>query len=248
MTCGVHRFWLQVCGPLLGLAGLTTLFPVNAIGAAAATLPTPNRDNPAPLLAVNSPAVKAGKVADDSNSDADDGTVASAATGVTFGRALNLQGTPLSLRSAKVRIGVGGLFASGLYAGPFVRPTGLPVRASSISSGFGTRLHPLLGGYRFHAGIDLVAPAGTQILATSPGLVAEAGWCGGYGFCVTVDHGDGYHTLYGHLSRVDVTPGERVSSGQRLGLVGSTGQSTGPHLHYEVRINGHPVDPQPYLR
>ena len=167
---------------------------------------------------------------------------------VVFGRALDLQGNPLRQKSSLWHKAASGLFAPGLYRGPLVRPAGLPVRANAVSSSFGTRWHPLLGGYRFHAGIDLAAPMGTPIIATSPGTVATAGWCGGYGMCVTIDHGVGYFTLYGHLSRVDVAPGQRVSSGQELGLVGSTGNSTGPHLHYEVRISGNPVDPIPYLR
>ena len=167
---------------------------------------------------------------------------------VIFGRALDLQGNPLRQRSAVWHKAAGGLFAPGLHSGPFVRPAGLPVRTNAISSSFGTRWHPLLGGYRFHAGIDLAAAMGSPVFATSSGTVAASGWCGGYGICVTIDHGDGCFTLYGHLSRVDVAPGMRVSSGQALGLVGSTGNSTGPHLHYEVRINGRPVDPVPYLR
>lgn len=167
---------------------------------------------------------------------------------VIFGRALDLQGNPLRQRSTLWNKAASGLFAPGLHSGPFVRPAGLPVRTNAISSSFGTRWHPLLGGYRFHAGIDLAAAMGSPIVATSAGTVAAAGWCGGYGICVTIDHGDGYFTLYGHLSRVDVAPGQRVGSGQTLGLVGSTGNSTGPHLHYEVRINGRPVDPIPYLR
>ena len=167
---------------------------------------------------------------------------------VVFGRALNLKGNPLRQRSTLWRKAVSGLFAPELYSGPFVRPAGLPVSTNAVSSSFGTRWHPLLGGYRFHAGIDLPAAMGTRTFATSPGTVATAGWCGGYGNCVTIDHGDGYFTLYGHLSRVDVAHGQQVVSRQELGLVGSTGNSTGPHLHYEVRINGRPVDPIPYLR
>ena len=167
---------------------------------------------------------------------------------VIFGRALDLQGNPLRQRSTLWHKAASGLFAPGFHSGPFVRPAGLPVRTNAISSSFGTRWHPLMGGYRFHAGIDLAAAMGAPIFATSSGTVAAAGWCGGYGNCVTIDHGDGCFTLYGHLSRVDVATGQRVGSGQALGLVGSTGNSTGPHLHYEVRINGRPVDPGPYLR
>lgn len=231
--------WHQQGTRLLVLVLLTTLPTVSAASTVSA----------APLLAVNAPAAKSTTATGSRNDDdADDGIVAMVPNGVTFGRALDLQGTPLMSRAARPHSTLGGgLFTPGLYSGPFVRPAGLPVHARNISSAFGTRWHPLLGGYRFHAGIDLVAPAGTQILATSPGVITEAGWCGGYGYCVTVDHGDGYHTLYGHLSRVDVIAGQKVTSGQRLGLVGSTGQSTGPHLHYEVRINGRPVDPRPYI-
>ena len=167
---------------------------------------------------------------------------------VIFGRALDLQGNPLRQRSTLWHKAASGLFAPGFHSGPFVRPAGLPVRTNAISSSFGTRWHPLMGGYRFHAGIDLAAAMGAPIFATSSGTVAAAGWCGGYGNCVTIDHGDGCFTLYGHLSRVDVATGQRVGSGQALGLVGSTGNSTGPHLHYEVRINGRPVDPVQYLR
>lgn len=200
-----------------------------------------------PLLAVNARMQTGGQAAKVSNTDDDDGTSVAVAAGVTFGRALDLQGTPLILRSSNRPGPIGRLFASGQYKGLFVLPAGQPVRASKVSSGFGTRWHPVLGGYRFHAGIDLVAPAGTLILATAPGVITQSGWCGGYGLCVTVDDGNGYNTLYGHLSRVDVIAGQDVTSGQRLGLVGSTGRSTGPHLHYEVRINGRPVDPRPYM-
>lgn len=230
--------WHQKRTMLLGLVLLATPPTVTAASTVTA----------APLLGGNTPAARSSTAIAASNADADDGNVALISTGVTFGRALDLQGTPLILRAAKPHSTLGGgLFTPGLYSGPFVRPAGMPVHASNISSTFGTRWHPLLGGYRFHAGIDLVASAGTQILATSPGVITEAGWSGGYGYCVAVDHGNGYHTLYGHLSRVDVIAGQKVTSGQRLGLVGSTGRSTGPHLHYEVRINGRPVDPRPYM-
>lgn len=222
------------------------LSPSAALAAPAALRPV-DHGPIAILTAANAVEGHVGSVVAD-NTDSDDGNAVVSGRVITFGRALDLQGTPLVLRAHLVQVSGKGLFPSGLYTGPFVRPAGLPVRASNVSSGFGTRWHPLLGGYRFHAGIDLVAPAGTQILATSPGVVTEAGWCGGYGLCVTIDHGDGYHTLYGHLSGLEVSAGQRVQSGQRLGQVGSTGQSTGPHLHYEVRINGRPIDPRPYLK
>lgn len=166
---------------------------------------------------------------------------------VTFGRALDLQGNPLRVFSP-ARSGSRGLFGTSGRSGPMVRPHGLPVRTNSVTSGFGTRWHPISGGYRFHTGLDLAAPQGAAVAATSPGTVVVAGWCGGYGECVTIDHGGGILTLYGHLSRIDVAPGQAVGQGQSIGLVGSTGRSTGPHLHYEVRINGQAVDPSAYLR
>ena len=166
---------------------------------------------------------------------------------VTFGRALDLQGNPLRI-FAPARSSSRGLFGTSGRAGPMVRPSGVPVRTSNITSGFGSRWHPILGGYRFHTGLDLAAPLGAAVAATSPGTVVVAGWCGGYGQCVTIDHGGGVLTLYGHLSRIDVAPGQTVGRGQSIGLVGSTGRSTGPHLHYEVRVNGQPVDPSAYLR
>lgn len=232
----------------LGLAALSALVTIpSEAQAATQRLPRLERVKSSRPLAINLPASRSANTAVEQNTDADDGEVQAAGEGVSFGRALDLQGTPLRLASLRPKnVGVG-LFIPGLYTGPFELPTGMPVRADSVSSGFGTRWHPLFGGYRFHAGIDLVAPAGAHILATSPGVVAEAGWCGGYGYCVTIDHGRGYHTLYGHLSQLDVRTGDRVSAGQLLGLVGSTGHSTGPHLHYEVRLNSRPVDPRRYL-
>lgn len=179
--------------------------------------------------------------------DFDDLEPAAPASPVTFGRALDLQGSPMRLTRA-LQPGHPGLFVQGRWTGPALRPYGLPVRTQGVTSGFGSRWHPVLGGYRFHAGIDLAAPTGTAIVATSPGAVVAAGWCGGYGQCVTIDHGGGVMTLYGHLSRIDVAPGQQIARGQSIGLVGSTGRSTGPHLHYEVRINGTAVNPADYLR
>ena len=201
-----------------------------------------------PLSAALADAPAAAALTESGYSDDDGSDEPQGSSSVVFGRALDLQGNPLRQQSTLWRKAASGLFTPGMHSGKFVRPAGLPVRTNAVSSSFGTRWHPLLGGYRFHAGIDLPAAMGTRTFATSPGTVATAGWCGGYGNCVTLDHGDGYFTLYGHLARVDVATGQRVGSGQELGLVGSTGNSTGPHLHYEVRINGRPVDPIPYLR
>ncbi len=99
----------------------------------------------------------------------------------------------------------------------------------------------------FHPGVDLQADYGEVVHAAAAGVVASTGWDGGYGLKIDVDHQNGYHTWYAHLSRIDVAPGARVSKGQPIGLVGDTGFSTGAHLHYQVMLNGSPVDPTPYL-
>ena len=119
------------------------------------------------------------------------------------------------------------------------------VRLRGASGGFGYRMHPILRQVRFHAGIDIARAAGTRIIAANDGVVVQAGWAAGYGLLVTVDHGGGVQTRYAHLSGLGVRPGQRVRRGDVLGAVGSTGLSTGPHLHYEVRRNGQPVSPLP---
>lgn len=119
---------------------------------------------------------------------------------------------------------------------------GLPVRGR-VGSGFGMRFHPILHRYRMHTGVDIAAPTGTPIVATGGGEVIFAGRRGGYGNAVIIDHGRGKATLYAHMSSFAVSSGQVVSRGQMIGRVGSTGLSTGPHCHYEVRINGTPVNP-----
>jgi murein DD-endopeptidase MepM/ murein hydrolase activator NlpD len=99
----------------------------------------------------------------------------------------------------------------------------------------------------FHPGVDLGADYGEVVRAAAAGTVASADWEGGYGEKIDIDHGNGYHTWYAHLSKMEVQPGQYVHKGQEIGLVGSTGFSTGPHLHYQVMVNGSPVDPTPYL-
>jgi murein DD-endopeptidase MepM/ murein hydrolase activator NlpD len=117
-----------------------------------------------------------------------------------------------------------------------------------LRSGFGGRSNPFGGSsYEFHKGQDISAPWGTPVVATADGVVTIAGWLRGYGWVVYVDHGNGLSTRYGHLSRIDVEVGRTLKRGEQLGLVGSTGRSTGPHLHYEVRINGEAINPIPYL-
>lgn len=121
-------------------------------------------------------------------------------------------------------------------------PEGLPL-AGRLSSSYGLRVHPILGGLRWHGGVDLAAPAGTPVRATSDGVVERAAWSGGYGLMVELDHGQGTESLYGHMERITVAAGQSVKKGDLLGYVGSTGLSTGPHLHYEIRRGGHTVDP-----
>ncbi|MEV0804850.1 M23 family metallopeptidase [Micromonospora sp. NPDC050200] len=120
-----------------------------------------------------------------------------------------------------------------------------------LTSQFGTRFDPYYHVWQLHPGVDLAAPIGTPILAAADGRVSRAGWYGGYGNYTCIDHGraDGQRlsTCYGHQSRLLVSPGQRVRAGQVVGLVGSTGASTGPHLHFEVRLGGRPVDPLPWI-
>ena len=117
-----------------------------------------------------------------------------------------------------------------------------------LESGVGGRRNPF-GGRRFeyHEGQDIDAAYGTPVQAAATGKVTIAGWQRGYGNVVYVDHGNGLSTRYGHLSKIEVRVGDGLMRGQTIGLVGSTGRSTGPHLHYEVRINNQPVNPKQYL-
>jgi murein DD-endopeptidase MepM/ murein hydrolase activator NlpD len=122
--------------------------------------------------------------------------------------------------------------------GELVWPT-----SGAPGSGYGYRTHPISGKRKLHAGIDIAAPTGQKIVAATDGLVLSAGWRGGYGLAVVIDHGGGVATLYAHQSRLGVAEGDIVASGQTIGYIGTTGYSTGPHLHFEVRVDGTPVDP-----
>jgi murein DD-endopeptidase MepM/ murein hydrolase activator NlpD len=117
-----------------------------------------------------------------------------------------------------------------------------------LSSSFGVRSDPFLGRPAMHTGLDFRSSSGDAVRATANGTVESAGWNGGYGKMVEVDHGNGFSTRYGHLSEIDVKVGQQIKIGQIIGRVGSTGRSTGPHLHYETRIDGDAVDPQKFLR
>lgn len=124
------------------------------------------------------------------------------------------------------------------FTGRFSRPV-----SGRITSGYGMRNHPILRRRRLHAGVDFASPSGTPIRAAADGVVIAASYTRGYGNMVVLDHGGGISTLYGHCSRLYVSGGQRVKRGQTIGAVGSTGLSTGPHLHFEVRVNGRPVNP-----
>lgn len=126
-------------------------------------------------------------------------------------------------------------------------PLGLPFYGR-ISSEYGYRKNPF-GGYigEFHPGIDIKGSVGDDVRATADGIVVRNDWYGGYGNAVLIDHGSGLTTLYGHLSRVKVVPGQEVKTGDVIGFMGSTGRSTGPHVHYEIRKNGEDIDPAPFL-
>lgn len=122
------------------------------------------------------------------------------------------------------------------------------IKNSPITSGFGWRIHPITRKRKFHAGIDFGAPTGTPIYAYQAGLVEFAGWKSGYGKAVIINHCAGFSTLYGHASKIVVRKGEQVVAGETIAKIGSTGMSTGPHLHFEVRVNNKPVNPRPYLQ
>jgi murein DD-endopeptidase MepM/ murein hydrolase activator NlpD len=127
-------------------------------------------------------------------------------------------------------------------------PSTMPVTDTYISSPFGNRIDPITGGHEFHKGLDLDAHMGEPIHSAADGIVIRAGFdTGGYGNVVDIDHGNGYITRYGHCSRVLVKVGDLVHAGDEIAKVGSTGRSTGAHLHFEVWINGQPVNPRPYL-
>jgi len=144
--------------------------------------------------------------------------------------------------------------ASPLSQGSILRPAGvsipsrMPVESASLTSGYGMRVHPVLGGRRAHKGIDLAQPTGTPVYATADGVVSKAEWFSSYGLYISLEHGAEIQTRYGHLSRLNVAAGQQIRKGDVIGYVGSTGRSTGPHLHYEVRIAGESVNPVPYLQ
>ena len=169
---------------------------------------------------------------------------------IRIGRALDFEGRPVFAgKSAFSKVASIATFSTTRpvmrrAAGNISLNSEMPLVRGALTSGFGMRTHPLLGRARMHSGIDLSAPIGSPILATSDGVVGQAGWRGGYGLFVALEHAGGLETRYGHMSQLAVTSGQSVRKGQVIGYVGSTGRSTGPHLHYEMRVNGMPVRPR----
>lgn len=136
-----------------------------------------------------------------------------------------------------------------LSSGAIAVPSDKPVKTAAFTSGYGVRSDPFGGGAARHMGIDLAGPTGTPIYATADGTITESGYnSGGYGNLIKIDHGRGIETRYGHLSKLLVAAGTRVRRGQLIGHMGSTGRSTGSHLHYEVRIEGRAVNPVPFMK
>ena len=127
-------------------------------------------------------------------------------------------------------------------------PSMIPVEGARLTSEFGMRWHPVLGGRRPHMGVDLADPVGTPVHATADGIVGRADWFSGYGLYIQLEHGGALETRYGHMSRLNVAAGQMVHKGDVIGYVGATGRTTGPHLHYEVRVAGLAVNPIPYMQ
>jgi len=148
-------------------------------------------------------------------------------------------GLMVSFSKTPVTVSTSSTSATAPFAG---LPGQLPI-GGRLTSGFGMRAHPISGGVRLHSGVDLAAPHGSPVRATASGRVQTAGWAGGYGYMVSTRRADGVEARYAHLSGIAVAPGQEVKEGDVVGYVGSTGNSTGPHVHYEVRLNGVAVNP-----
>ena len=154
--------------------------------------------------------------------------------------------TQLADRERQMRVLEDLLLASRLQKQ--VKPSGWPVENGWISSTFGWRTDPFTGRYAQHTGIDFAAREGADVLAVATGIVTEAAERFGYGNLVEINHGNGYVTRYGHNERLMVKVGDKINKGQRIALMGSTGRSTGPHVHFEVLFNGNVVNPQQYIQ
>lgn len=148
----------------------------------------------------------------------------------------------MRLEAQRAAVAAGGVPTGVISESGWTWPT-----SGRIGSGFGQRLHPILGYYRQHDGLDIGGSQGQEIWAASGGIVLSAGWRGGFGNAVVIQHANNVTTVYAHMSSISVSAGDTVTTGDVIGGVGSTGLSTGPHLHFEVRVNGSAVDPRPYL-
>ncbi len=157
-----------------------------------------------------------------------------------------------ALAAASARPAVPGFSGSGFAARRSIAsvsiPSRMPVEGVHLTSEYGMRWHPVLGGRRAHKGVDLAGPIGTPVHATADGVVGRAEWFSSYGLYVQLEHGADIETRYGHMSRLNVAAGQMVHKGDVIGFIGTTGRSTGPHLHYEVRIAGQAVNPVPYMQ
>jgi murein DD-endopeptidase MepM/ murein hydrolase activator NlpD len=153
-----------------------------------------------------------------------------------------------NLVSTAIQGRIGGTIPGFTTSQPVSIPSLIPLENVKLSSDYGMRTHPVLGGKRAHKGVDLAAPTGTPIHASADGVVSRADWFSSYGLYVSLEHGGNIETRYGHMSRLNVAAGQTVHKGDIIGYVGTTGRSTGPHLHYEVRIAGEAVSPIPYLQ
>lgn len=156
-------------------------------------------------------------------------------------------GSKLAIAPARAVTAASGIAAQLLAPTKVSIPSRMPVDTAAFSSSFGMRTHPVLGGRRAHKGVDLAMPTGSPIYATADGVISRADWFSGYGLYVAIEHGGELQTRYGHMSRLNVAAGQHVKKGDIIGYVGSTGRSTGPHLHYEVRVAGNAVNPVPYM-
>lgn len=157
-------------------------------------------------------------------------------TGLVSSRAASTATAPISGSTAPVSIAQVSI------------PSRNPLAREVMTSGFGMREHPVLGGRRQHKGVDLSAPIGTPVFAPADGIVSRASWFSSYGLYISLEHGAEMQTRFGHLSRLNVAEGQVVHKGDVIGYVGSTGRSTGPNLHYEVRVDGEAVNPIPYMQ
>jgi murein DD-endopeptidase MepM/ murein hydrolase activator NlpD len=152
----------------------------------------------------------------------------------------NFEETGLAVSKAKPAV-AGGIASVSI-------PSRNPLDRDVMTSSYGEREHPILGRRRMHKGVDLAAPTGTPVYAPADGVVSRASWFSSYGLYISIEHGAEMQTRYGHLSRLNVADGQMVHKGDVIGFVGTTGRSTGPHLHYEVRVDGEAVNPLPYMQ